>query len=221
MLPLHVLIRVRMSSVCSVSQDLYTLPPLRRGTRLEKTCHSCHHKIAFEAKKIVIDCISSDNGGGGGVALKAKTNSSQGPAIKEGQLLPNNGACDHFKKSYRWLRFPCCGKAWPCPICHELSGCDGGSMGVLANRMICGKCSHEQNYANSACDACKFHMGKSKGGGAHWNGGGGNRDTSTLSRKDHRKNKGVSRSGALKTTSKKNERVGTKGKAKRAKEAEA
>jgi len=94
-------------------------------------------------------------------------------------------------------------------------------MGVLANRMICGKCSHEQNYANSACDACKFHMGKSKGGGAHWNGGGGNRDTSTLSRKDHRKNKGVSRSGALKTTSKKNERVGTKGKAKRAKEAEA
>ena len=55
-----------------VLQDLYTLPPLRRGIRIEKTCHSCHHKMAFEAKKIVIDCISADNAGGGRAAVKAK-----------------------------------------------------------------------------------------------------------------------------------------------------
>ena len=26
------------------------------------------------------------------------------PGIKEGQPLPDNGACKHYKKSFRWLR---------------------------------------------------------------------------------------------------------------------
>jgi hypothetical protein len=42
--------------------------------------------------------------------------------IVEGQPLPANGGCQHFKKSLRWLRFKCCGRAFPCPICHELDG---------------------------------------------------------------------------------------------------
>jgi hypothetical protein len=32
--------------------------------------------------------------------------------------LPDLGKCAHFKKSRRWLRWSCCGKAFPCPICH-------------------------------------------------------------------------------------------------------
>jgi hypothetical protein len=31
-------------------------------------------------------------------------------SIKINTPLPLNGACQHYKKSFRWLRFPCCGK---------------------------------------------------------------------------------------------------------------
>ena len=41
-----------------------------------------------------------------------------------GTPLANKGACKHFKKSYRYFRFPCCGRAFACPVCHELSGCE-------------------------------------------------------------------------------------------------
>ena len=40
-----------------------------------------------------------------------------------GKPLPNKGACRHYAHSYRWLRFPCCGRAHPCAVCHELSDC--------------------------------------------------------------------------------------------------
>lgn len=29
---------------------------------------------------------------------------SKDPVIKEGEPLPNFGACKHYKKSFRWLR---------------------------------------------------------------------------------------------------------------------
>uniref|UniRef100_A0A1I8JQZ7 C3H1-type domain-containing protein n=1 Tax=Macrostomum lignano TaxID=282301 RepID=A0A1I8JQZ7_9PLAT len=35
------------------------------------------------------------------------------PDIRPGQPLPSNGTCRHYKRSYRWLRFPCCGRAFP------------------------------------------------------------------------------------------------------------
>lgn len=38
---------------------------------------------------------------------------------KQGESLPKNGACSHYKHSYRFFRFPCCGKAFPCDICHD------------------------------------------------------------------------------------------------------
>lgn len=28
----------------------------------------------------------------------------------EGASLPHNGTCKHYRHSYRWLRFPCCGE---------------------------------------------------------------------------------------------------------------
>ena len=42
--------------------------------------------------------------------------------VKLGQPLPRNGACDHYTKSMRWLRFPCCGRAYPCDVCHGAYG---------------------------------------------------------------------------------------------------
>ena len=39
--------------------------------------------------------------------------------FKQGQPLIKNGACRHYKSSYRYFRFPCCGKAYPCDNCHN------------------------------------------------------------------------------------------------------
>ena len=87
--------------------------------------------------------------------------------LQEGKPLPEFGTCSHYKKSHRWLRcgcsltrwhwstfgcfetnlifdvvrFPCCGKAYPCDVCHDTTE---DHPGELANRMICGYCSREQ-----------------------------------------------------------------------------
>lgn len=34
-------------------------------------------------------------------------------SFKLGTPLPDNGTCKHYKKSFRWLRFPCCGRVSP------------------------------------------------------------------------------------------------------------
>ena len=39
------------------------------------------------------------------------------------------------------------GKAYACAVCHEGSDCPAASLGVWANRMICGQCSREQGYS--------------------------------------------------------------------------
>lgn len=40
-----------------------------------------------------------------------------------------------------YTRFPCCGKSYPCDVCHDMS--EDHPM-ERANRMICGYCSKEQ-----------------------------------------------------------------------------
>ena len=136
--------------------------------------------------------------------------------FKAGNPLPNEGACKHFRRSKRWLRFDCCGVAFPCPVCHELSGCDRAVDGVIATHEICGRCCHERKISDEPCSKCGFKMGRNRGSGRHhWNGGHGSRDTTLLSRKDKRKHKGVSASGTKKTTSKKSMRVGARGKQER------
>ncbi|EDO32099.1 predicted protein [Nematostella vectensis] len=95
------------------------------------------------------------------------------PGLKEGFPLPENGTCKHYKKSYRWLRFPCCGKCYPCDVCHEES--ENHEM-VFASRMVCGYCSKEQN----PCVACKSSMTRAKS--AHWEGGKGCRDKTVMDR---------------------------------------
>ena len=71
-----------------------------------------------------------------------------------GKPLPQKGACRHFAHSYRWLRFPCCGRAYPCAACHEASDCPAAALGVWASRMLCGKCSREMPYSDQPCAHC-------------------------------------------------------------------
>ncbi|XP_053993343.1 uncharacterized protein LOC128884196 isoform X2 [Hylaeus volcanicus] len=108
-------------------------------------------------------------------------------SIKINTPLPLNGACQHYKKSFRWLRFPCCGKVFPCDLCHNANTdhkCE------WANRMICGHCSREQQYSNKPC-VCggSLQQGKS----SHWEGGKGCRNTVLMNRHDSKKYKGLTK----------------------------
>ena len=94
------------------------------------------------------------------------------------RVLPLHRTVEHFKKSRRWLRFSCCGKAFPCPICHEASGCPAAIFGIQAHRMICGSCSREQSFSNGLCQFCAFNMVKSSSAKHGWHGGDGTRDRS-------------------------------------------
>ncbi|ELQ74575.1 Zn-finger protein [Trachipleistophora hominis] len=62
----------------------------------------------------------------------------------KGTPLPNNGACKHYRKSFKWYRFPCCNKLFPCDECHNESV---DHELKRASKMICGLCAEEQNIA--------------------------------------------------------------------------
>nr|KAG5703656.1 hypothetical protein BaRGS_002530 [Batillaria attramentaria] len=120
------------------------------------------------------------------------------PAIQEGKPLPNFGTCKHYKKSYRWLRFPCCGKCYPCDICHDSK--EDHEM-KFANRMICGFCCKEQMYAaEKPCKGCDLNLTKVRT--QHWEGGQGCRDKIAMSKNDKQKHRNMS-----KTVSKHSQKV--------------
>lgn len=101
------------------------------------------------------------------------------PAVQKGKPLPEKGTCKHYKQSHRWLRcnslsdfrgpkrsnwsvqnepacvvfrFPCCGRAYPCDVCHDE---DQDHPMELATRMICGYCAKEQVCCTVGhCIAC-------------------------------------------------------------------
>jgi hypothetical protein len=182
------------------------LPPFVANRTLEKTCEQCHNKLACRLPALTlteltpaatvgrdreeeVDPIERD--------LQAFRRRVPERAITPGQPLPDLGKCKHFRKSRRWLRFSCCGKAFPCPTCHEQSGCPAAVCGVMASRMICGQCSREQNFGNGLCLFCAFNMVKSSSG-QHWQGGEGGRDRATLSKKDRKKYAGANKTAAVK-----------------------
>lgn len=209
------------------------LKPLQRGRRAEVACHGCHVRLAFCAREIRLAQLTSQtgaaadgggrrprtagrSGGDGAKAFDAELRSFRAaaaraggvPTFRVGEPLPRNGACDHFKRSLRWLRFQCCGRALPCPICHEKSGCPAAELGVHAHVMICGLCSREQPFSNGKCECGAVFTNSFS---AHWQGGAGCRDLARLSKKDAKKHH-----GAHKTVSNKANRVGARGRDARA-----
>ncbi|EGD73905.1 hypothetical protein PTSG_05601 [Salpingoeca rosetta] len=207
---------------CSSHVEFKT--PAVRARRCESTCFRCHQKLAVEIDVITTTFFTADGAKQRPPAPGSQMLEKGGPkrrniiksshVISAGQPLPSQGACQHFRKSYKWFRFPCCGLAFPCPVCHEQSGCEGAIDGKHASRVICGKCSQEQSVDNKQCSNCSTKLTQKNVAG-HWAGGSGTRDTSKLSNKERKKNQGVSRSGVKKTQSKKSQRVGQKGKANR------
>lgn len=160
------------------------------GRVMEVWCRGCHSKMKFAAESVKLAVLTSDgvdsskfSGKIHLVNARKNQRTLKDPAIQEGKPLPNNGACKHYKKSYRWLRFPCCGKTYPCDICHDDN--EDHEM-KYANRMICGFCCKEQPFAlEKPCARCSSSLTKVRS--SHWEGGRGCRDKIAMSRADGKK----------------------------------
>lgn len=147
-----------------------------RGSSTMAICRTCHRKLSFkipETKFLLVSTSTRHN------LAPVRKRPKESLGITTGQELPRRGRCSHYSKSYRWFRFSCCAKVFPCDRCHdEVSD----HPNEHANRMICGWCSREQNYRPEDCGICHGSLIKKVGSG-FWEGGKGTRDKSRMSRK--------------------------------------
>lgn len=114
--------------------------------------------------------------------------------FKPGQPLVRKGACKHYKFSYRWFRFPCCEKVYPCDNCHFETE---KHIYEKAESMVCGFCSTEQKV-HSVCTKCGEALTKEGPKSGHWEGGKGCRNTKAMSKNDPKKFKGVGKTQSKK-----------------------
>lgn len=187
-------------ALCSACTYESLILKVKVQIRAEESCRQCFTKLAFEVKSFIIEnstnLVSTDSKPVKSITSKLKT-------LTVGQPLPRYGACDHYTKSNRWFRFQCCGKLFPCDVCHDADAeCSKVNTGVFASKMICGMCSLEQSSANKVC-SCGNAVGKSKSKSSHWEGGKGCRNKSAMHASDSQKHK-----GSKKTQSNKLNRVG-------------
>eukprot|EP00890_Picochlorum_soloecismus_P006616 jgi/Picsp_1/77/NSC_00077-R1_chy zinc finger family protein len=210
----------------SCSRSASMKDALHSGRWNERRCRDCHTKTSFYFDMVMFRLLKQSD---------AKTQSTKdqphrsvstatrpkrhdtsrglhAPDAKlpvPGEPLPEHGACRHYLHSYRWLRFPCCGRRFPCDLCHEESVEDGHEA-KWALRMVCGFCSAEQSLAQR-CSACGKRLtttaSRPEGRNTrYWEGGKGQRDKKMLSKKDSHK----FRNTKAKTQSRKSFRVGQK-----------
>lgn len=166
---------------CSTaSQDLVSV----RGETVTNVCRECHGKFTFKIPEVKFLFISP---GSRPPPTAGPRRKAEKLGLHAGEPLPGRGACPHYRKSLRWFRFSCCNKVHACDKCHD--GAEDHP-NEWANRMICGWCSREQNYAVEACGFCGRSVVGKKGRG-FWEGGKGTRDQRMMSRKDPRKYKRI------------------------------
>ncbi|KAJ2842269.1 hypothetical protein GGI22_007607 [Coemansia erecta] len=191
-----------------------TIASVGVGSRLITNCRRCHGRIGITLQEPRFAKLQSGialDGNAGAVqiykeverARKNKVSKREELArlgVVPGEPLPNHGACKHFRKSNRWLRFPCCGKTFPCVTCHdEKEGHDH----AFAQIMICGFCAKEQRISKTEktgqCIACGSQVIKKvDGNNAFWQGGTGVRDQTRMSRRDTKKFQGRNKTIAVK-----------------------
>lgn len=160
-----------------------TLPHSFKKMEIGKPCYAncreCHAKMTMFMPEYRFDLITENSMGE--LKLKVKKNKKESLGIVGGSPLPNEGTCSHYKKSNRWMRFSCCGKVHACDKCHDEKS---DHPNERAHRMICGKCSREQNFGG-VCVYCRHTFDTRHSG--FWEGGTGERNKARLSRKDPRK----------------------------------
>ena len=175
---------------CSSCSTAYPSPPgfiCVRGSTITNPCRTCHQRMSISIPSVRFLRITS-----------ASATSATGPRRKRevlglvtGTELPDRGRCRHYAKSYRWFRFSCCDRVFPCDRCHDEKE---EHPNEHANRMICGWCSREQAYRPEECAFCGRGVVGRRGKG-FWEGGKGTRDRVRMSRKDPRKYKRVGGGG--------------------------
>ncbi|KAI1777123.1 hypothetical protein F4818DRAFT_337623 [Hypoxylon cercidicola] len=151
-----------------------------RAETITNVCRECHAKFTFRLPEVKFLAITHNT------TLPPTT----GPRRKQeklglhaGEPLPGRGACAHYRRSYRWFRFGCCGRVHACDRCHD--GAEDHPQ-ERANRMVCGWCSREQRFRVDTCAFCGRGVVGRPGRG-FWEGGKGTRDKTRMSRKDKRK----------------------------------
>ncbi|KAK4154766.1 hypothetical protein C8A00DRAFT_42507 [Chaetomidium leptoderma] len=153
-----------------------------RGETTTNVCRECHARFTFSLPDVRFLAYAPGSHG----LLPPTT----GPRRKleklglhAGEPLPNRGACGHYKRSYRWFRFECCSKVYPCDRCH-----DEGEKHEheWARRMVCGWCSREQRFHMESCAFCGRSVIGKRGTG-YWEGGKGTREQRLMRRGDKRK----------------------------------
>ncbi|XP_048473221.1 uncharacterized protein si:dkey-24l11.2 isoform X1 [Rhincodon typus] len=178
-----------------------SLQDLSYGRYKVLNCLHCHSKLSImveAAQFYQIHAQSQDETDANNSVHQQQKRQPPGPILQLGKPLPEFGTCTHFKKSFRWLRFPCCGRAYPCDVCHDS---DQDHVMELANRMICGYCAKEQPYCNGKpCISCRAMMTRGFHT-SHWEGGQGCRNRIKMSHKDKQKY-----SNSMKTVSRRSQR---------------
>jgi uncharacterized CHY-type Zn-finger protein len=155
-----------------------------RGETTTIVCRSCHQKLTFKIPDIKFLRITPS---AVAVLMSGLRRKRETLGLTAGTELPDRGRCRHYAKSYRWFRFGCCDKVYPCDKCHDEKEEHANEHG---NRMICGWCSREQPYRPEDCGLCRKSVVGRKGSG-FWEGGKGTRDQVRMSRKDPRKYKRI------------------------------
>ncbi|KLU86356.1 hypothetical protein MAPG_05370 [Magnaporthiopsis poae ATCC 64411] len=153
-----------------------------RGETTTNVCRECHGRFTFKIPDVRFQTYTLAHPlaapGAGGPRRRAEN-----LGLRAGEPLPARGACEHYRKSYRWFRFSCCDRVFPCDRCHDA---DGDHVHEWAARMVCGHCSREQNYRPESCLYCGRSVVGRKGSG-FWEGGKGTRDQVLMRRGDKRK----------------------------------
>ncbi|ORY87868.1 hypothetical protein BCR37DRAFT_14937 [Protomyces lactucae-debilis] len=201
------------------------------GQAQTKPCRLCHAKLHLELNHFHFLTLSNTYPRPGtrlgritdtqpAAIPKGANKSALRQASKhKGQSLPDFGLCRHYRRSFRWFRFPCCRRVFACDLCHDLlagaapisqtqGGAGSASMPIqvagvasgkhrheLANFQICGFCSTEAPVNPQAhCHACGASLvkpGSAPGtlGSGFWEGGEGTRDQRLMNRHDKRKHR--------------------------------
>lgn len=151
----------RYQCTCSQCNAGFETPPLGVGDMHLFKCFGCFAEIKIKIESILLIQKKDYN-------------------LKIGNELPGKGTCKHYKKSFRWFRFECCNSLYPCDICHND---DNSHRCEEAKRMVCGLCSKEQSIKKD----CSCGMSLKKNHTRFWEGGKGNREQATMSKKDSKK----------------------------------
>lgn len=177
---------------CAECSEPFPVPPGVRCTHKDSTlvvCRSCHAKMTIQISDVRflrISSTSSLNPSRGGTH---QTRHKENLGITGGTPLPLNGRCSHYAKSYRWFRFSCCNRVYPCDRCHDAAEKEHAN--EHAERMICGWCSREQRYQPDQCRMCGRSVVRKSSKGGFWEGGKGTRERRLMNRNDRRKYKRV------------------------------